>query len=80
MTVEKNITYVPVISGKKNKEENRKNAARLLKTVGLEEEMLKRYPNELSGGQQPVSYTHLDVYKRQADRVCRRGGICDRGL
>lgn len=52
MTVEKNITYVPVISGKKNKEENRKNAARLLKTVGLEEEMLKRYPNELSGGQQ----------------------------
>lgn len=52
MTVEKNITYVPVISGKKNREENRKLALKLLKTVGLEEDMLSRYPAELSGGQQ----------------------------
>lgn len=52
MTVEKNITYVPVISGKKNKDENRKLALNLLKIVGLEEEMLHRYPSELSGGQQ----------------------------
>ena len=52
MTVEKNITYVPVISGRKNKAENRQLALRLLRTVGLEEEMAGRYPSELSGGQQ----------------------------
>lgn len=52
MTVEKNITYVPVISGRKNKAENRHLAGRLIKTVGLEEDMLDRYPSELSGGQQ----------------------------
>lgn len=52
MTVEKNITYVPVISGKKDKARNHQKALDLLKTVGLEEEMLRRYPGELSGGQQ----------------------------
>lgn len=52
MTVEKNITYVPVISGKKNRSENRNLALRLLKTVGLTEDMLDRYPSQLSGGQQ----------------------------
>lgn len=52
MTVEKNVTYVPVISGKKNKKENHELALKLLKQVGLEEEMAKRYPAELSGGQQ----------------------------
>ena len=52
MTVEKNITYVPVISGKKDKKKNHENARRLMKLVGLEEDLLTRYPNELSGGQQ----------------------------
>lgn len=52
MTVEKNITYVPVISGKKNKEENHRLALQLLKQVGLKEDMASRYPSELSGGQQ----------------------------
>lgn len=52
MTVEKNITYVPVISGRKNRAENHRLALRLLGTVGLEEEMAGRYPSELSGGQQ----------------------------
>ena len=52
MTVEKNITYVPVISGKKNKTENHELARSLMELVGLEEEMLRRYPAELSGGQQ----------------------------
>lgn len=52
MTVSENITYVPVISGKKDKLENRRLAVRLLKTVGLPEEMVDRYPSELSGGQQ----------------------------
>ena len=52
MTVEKNITYVPVISGNKEKEKLHTRALDLLKQVGLEEEMAKRYPAELSGGQQ----------------------------
>ena len=52
MTVSENITYVPVISGKKDKLEIRRLAVRLLKTVGLPEEMADRYPLELSGGQQ----------------------------
>ena len=52
MTVEENITYVPVISGKKDKQENRKLALRLVQTVGLAQEMADRYPAELSGGQQ----------------------------
>lgn len=52
MTVEKNITYVPVISGKKNRAENHQLAVRLMETVGLDSAMLKRYPSELSGGQQ----------------------------
>ena len=52
MTVSENITYVPVISGKKDKLENRRLAVRLLKTVGLPEEMADRYPLGLSGGQQ----------------------------
>lgn len=52
MTVSENITYVPVISGKKDKLENRRLAVRLLKTVGLPEEMADRYLSELSGGQQ----------------------------
>lgn len=52
MTVEKNIIYVPVISGQKDKRQNRKLAEELIGLVGLECEMLDRYPEELSGGQQ----------------------------
>lgn len=52
MTVEKNVTYVPVISGRKNKKQNRELAKKLLQIVGLPEDMLGRYPVELSGGQQ----------------------------
>ncbi len=52
MTVEKNITYVPRISGQKDKRVNHALALQLLSLVGLEEEMAKRYPAELSGGQQ----------------------------
>ena len=52
MTVEKNIIYVPVISGQKHKRQNRKLAEELIGLVGLEREMLDRYPEELSGGQQ----------------------------
>lgn len=52
MTVEKNIIYVPVISGQKDKRQNQKLAEELIGLVGLEREMLDRYPEELSGGQQ----------------------------
>ena len=52
MTVEKNIIYVPVISGQKDKRQNRKLAEELIGLVGLEREMLDGYPEELSGGQQ----------------------------
>lgn len=52
MTVEKNIICVPVISGQKDKRQNRKLAEELIGLVGLEREMLDRYPEELSGGQQ----------------------------
>ena len=52
MTVEKNIIYVPVISGQKDKRQNRKLAEELIGLVGLEREMLDRYPEEFSGGQQ----------------------------
>ena len=52
ITVEKNIIYVPVISGQKDKRQNRKLAEELIGLVGLEREMLDRYPEELSGGQQ----------------------------
>ncbi len=52
MTVEKNITYVPVISGKKKKVENHELAVKLMGIVGLDPKMLSRYPAELSGGQQ----------------------------
>lgn len=52
MTVEKNITYVPVISGKKDKKKNHELACRLIESVGLDRSMLSRYPSELSGGQQ----------------------------
>lgn len=58
MTVEKNISYVPVISGKKDREANHRQAMRLLKLVGLEESMAGRYPSELSGGQQQRVGSH----------------------
>ncbi|GAB6167929.1 ABC transporter ATP-binding protein [Clostridium carnis] len=52
MTIEKNIGYVPNLINKKNKIKTKEAVDRLIKVVGLEEDMLKRYPSELSGGQQ----------------------------
>ncbi len=56
MTVEKNIAYVPKISGKFSKEglcraSFREEAALLLQQVGLDPDLLDRYPRSLSGGQ-----------------------------
>lgn len=52
MTVEKNISYVPNLLNKKDKEKTRKAVSKWMKIVGLDEEIKDRYPSELSGGQQ----------------------------
>ena len=46
-----------------SKVQRRKKAAELLEQCGLDASYADRYPHQVSGG--PVSYTHLDVYKRQ---------------
>ncbi|MBY0756376.1 ABC transporter ATP-binding protein [Clostridium sardiniense] len=51
MTVEKNISYVPDLINKKNKDKIKESVLKLIKIVGLEEGILKRYPDQLSGGQ-----------------------------
>ena len=53
MTVSENITYVPVISGKKDKLENRRTCGASAKdSRAFGREWQSRYPLELSGGQQ----------------------------
>lgn len=51
MTIEKNISYVPSLSSKRDKSAIHSRSVALAQLVGLSEEMLKRYPNQLSGGQ-----------------------------
>ncbi len=51
MTVWKNIAYVPSLLNRYDKERTRQAADHLIRVVGLEPEMLERYPSELSGGQ-----------------------------
>ncbi|MDL2226690.1 ABC transporter ATP-binding protein [Deltaproteobacteria bacterium OttesenSCG-928-M10] len=51
LSVRKNIEFIPGIL-KFDKETSGAIARRLIKLVGLDEEMLDRYPSELSGGQQ----------------------------
>lgn len=51
MTVWKNIAYVPELLNHRDKERTRQAVERLIQVVGLEPEMLNRYPSELSGGQ-----------------------------
>jgi osmoprotectant transport system ATP-binding protein len=52
MTVEKNISYVPNLLNKSDKQRTKAAVKKWMQIVGLEEDMLKRYPDELSGGQQ----------------------------
>lgn len=52
MTVEQNISYVPNLINKKNKEKTKLAVSKWMKLVGLDEELKERYPSELSGGQQ----------------------------
>lgn len=52
MTVEQNISYVPNLINKKNKEKTKLAISKWMKLVCLDEELKERYPAELSGGQQ----------------------------
>jgi len=52
MTIEKNIAYVPNLLNKRDKQRTKDAVYKWMKIVGLDEDMLKRYPDELSGGQQ----------------------------
>lgn len=51
MNVRKNIAYVPKLSKKWRKEEEKEQVERLARLIGIEPELLDRYPSELSGGQ-----------------------------
>lgn len=51
MSVRKNIAYVLELLNKRDKQGTACAVERLIKVVGLDEEMLDRYPAELSGGQ-----------------------------
>lgn len=50
MTLEENILYVPTIKGERG-EDDRQRAAELLRLVGLDPDLMDRYPRQLSGGQ-----------------------------
>ncbi len=52
MTVEQNISYVPRLLNKKDKEKTQRAVLKWMKIVGLDEDLKERYPIELSGGQQ----------------------------
>ncbi|MBA4700559.1 MAG: ABC transporter ATP-binding protein [Ruminococcus sp.] len=52
MTVEENISYVPNLLNKKDKQKTKKAVQKWMDIVGLDKDMLNRYPSELSGGQQ----------------------------
>lgn len=51
MTVLQNIAYVPSLSRQWSRTETKERVAALLKTVGMDTNMARRYPHELSGGQ-----------------------------
>ena len=51
MTVERNISYVLNLSKIKNKELIKDKVDTIIKVVGMDYDILKRYPSELSGGQ-----------------------------
>ncbi len=52
MTVEQNISYVPNLLNKKDKQKTKSAVSKWMRIVGLDEELRGRYPYELSGGQQ----------------------------
>ena len=52
MTVEENISYVPRLWNKNDKEKTKKAVDKWMEVIGLDSSMKDRYPSELSGGQQ----------------------------
>ena len=52
MTVEENISYVPSLWNKNDKEKTKKAVDKWMEVIGLDPCMKDRYPSELSGGQQ----------------------------
>ena len=52
MNVEENISYVPNLWNKRDKQKTKAAVAKWMKIVGLSDELRTRYPSELSGGQQ----------------------------
>ena len=52
MTVDQNISYVPNLLNKRDKQKTKAAVSKWMQIVGLDEEMKARYPDELSGGQQ----------------------------
>lgn len=52
MTVEQNISYVPNLLNKRDKEKTKNAVSKWMEIVGLSEDLKHRYPSELSGGQQ----------------------------
>ncbi|MGN1381922.1 MAG: ABC transporter ATP-binding protein [Eubacterium sp.] len=52
MTVEENISYVPNLLNKKDRQRTRNAVDKWMKITGLDESLKDRYPAELSGGQQ----------------------------
>lgn len=51
MTIRKNIAYVPGLFHHYDRQQTRQAVEKLIQVVGLETDMLDRYPSELSGGQ-----------------------------
>ena len=52
MTVEQNIAYVPNLLNRSDKKRTREAVDKWMRIVGLDEELKRRYPDELSGGQE----------------------------
>ena len=52
MTVAQNIAYVPNLLNKNDKKRTYEALSKWMKIVGLDEELIHRYPSEWSGGQQ----------------------------
>ena len=52
MTVEDNISYVPNLLNKRDRQRTKQAVKKWMDIVGLSPELKERYPDELSGGQQ----------------------------
>ena len=65
LTVGDQIAEMIALHSDCSKSESMERAKEMLKTVGIAPERAGEFPHQFSGGMKPVSYTHLDVYKRQ---------------